>query len=161
NFISGQLEKSFFDFEETRMAEGEITRRDIEGCLDEVDNSLNIIEKKAVIMEAKIIETIRERFYQLLGDDIDEARVLSETALMLVRFNINEEIIRMKSHIGNFREIMKTSGQIGKKLDFLCQELNREINTIGSKSIIYEINQAVIDIKEALEKIREQLRNVE
>jgi uncharacterized protein (TIGR00255 family) len=78
-----------------------------------------------------------------------------------VKFDISEEIVRIRGHLESFRREVDAGGAIGKKLDFICQELTREVNTIGSKSTIIEVNRAVIDIKDALEKIREQLRNVE
>jgi uncharacterized protein (TIGR00255 family) len=96
-----------------------------------------------------------------MGDRVDEQRVLAETAVLLVRFSINEEISRLSGHLNEFEKITREGGAVGKKLDFLCQEINREINTIGSKSTILEINRAVIEAKNSLENIREQLRNVE
>jgi len=99
-----------------------------------------------------------------LGNNIDEQRLYTETAVLLVRYSINEELVRMRAHLSGFRQILASSTDgkgIGKKLDFVCQELNREINTTGSKSTIVEINQAGIEVKDALENIREQLRNVE
>jgi len=80
---------------------------------------------------------------------------------MLMKYSVGEETVRMRSHLEQFMNYMQESGGIGKKLDFICQEMHREINTIGSKSNIIAINQAVVEAKDALEKIREQLRNVE
>jgi len=92
---------------------------------------------------------------------VDESRVLAETAVQLMRFDINEEIQRMKAHLDSMLEGIGAEGPQGKRLDFICQELGREINTIGSKSVALDVDRAVIAVKDLLEKIREQLRNVE
>ncbi|RKX77049.1 MAG: YicC family protein [Spirochaetes bacterium] len=159
--ILGTLEKAYMDFDRERRREGDATKKDILDNLVVMEEALNLIEENAPLLEEKIMDTIRERFFRLLGEEIDETRVLSETALMLVKYNINEEIVRIKGHLSEFRSSLEEDNQVGKKLDFLCQELNREINTIGSKSVMLKVNQAVIKIKDSLEKIREQLRNVE
>ena len=112
-------------------------------------------------IEKKIKENLRKRFFDLLGNAIDETRVLSETALLLIKFDINEELIRMSSHIKSFLSILKNEDVVGKKLDFLCQELNREVNTISAKSMIIDINQTIVRLKSMIEQLREQLRNVE
>jgi uncharacterized protein (TIGR00255 family) len=96
-----------------------------------------------------------------LGDGVDENRILTETAALLVKYSIAEEISRLSSHLAEFRAEAKRNGSPGKKLDFLCQEINREINTIGSKTSNLEVSRAVVAMKDALENIREQLRNVE
>ena len=100
------------------------------------------------------------RFKELLSESYDEGRVLQEVAVQLVRLTINEEIGRLRAHIDAF-ELMAKEPACGKKLDFLCQEMNREINTIGSKSMLVSVSHAVVEMKDALENIREQLRNVE
>ena len=99
---------------------------------------------------------------ELLGDKgYDEGRVLQVVAIQLNRATINEEIVRLEAHLKAFFEGCEASGAIGKRLDFLAQEMNREINTIGSKSVLVPISQQVVTMKEALENIREQLRNIE
>jgi len=112
-------------------------------------------------IESSIKEGLRERFKDLLGEGVDESRILTETAVQLMRSDVNEEVQRMKAHLETLQDSLGRDGQQGKRLDFVCQELGREINTIGSKSISLEIDQAVIAVKDSLEKIREQLRNVE
>jgi uncharacterized protein (TIGR00255 family) len=92
---------------------------------------------------------------------IDENRILAETAALLMKHTVAEEISRLSSHLREFRAEAARGDRPGKKLDFLCQELNREINTIGSKSAFADVNRAVVEMKEALENAREQLRNVE
>jgi uncharacterized protein (TIGR00255 family) len=87
--------------------------------------------------------------------------MLAEVAVQLSRFSINEEVVRLGAHLESFRSGMGADASVGKKLDFLCQEMHREINTIGSKSIILAISEQVVEAKDALENVREQLRNVE
>jgi uncharacterized protein (TIGR00255 family) len=112
-------------------------------------------------IEDRIKTSLKERFRELLGDGVDESRILAETAVQLMRGDINEEVKRTRGHLESLQEAVSASGPQGKKLDFICQEIGREINTIGSKSMMMEIDQAVISVKDSLEKIREQLRNVE
>ena len=95
------------------------------------------------------------------SSDIDEDRILTEIAIMLDKLSIDEEITRLKIHIDNFNDIIKSEGAIGRKLDFLIQEMNRESNTIGSKSNDIEITSNVVLLKSEIEKLREQAQNVE
>jgi uncharacterized protein (TIGR00255 family) len=121
------------------------------------------------VLENSIRENIRTRFAELLedagsaglGHSIDENRILAETAVLLMKYTINEELSRLSSHLAEFRAEAERNSSPGKKLDFLCQEINRDINTIGSKTPILEVSHAVVEMKDALENIREQLRNVE
>ncbi len=106
-------------------------------------------------------EGLRQRFRELMGEGVDDARIMAETAVQLVKCDVNEEVQRLKAHLETLFAALDAAGAQGKRLDFVCQELGREINTIGSKSTILEIDAAVIAVKDALEKIREQLRNVE
>ncbi len=155
------LQGAYDDLEAARRREGEATRRDVEGLLEEMGRELAVVEAHAGLIEERVKENLRRRFDEVLAGEVDESRVLAETAVLLVKFDINEELVRLRAHLDNFSHIMAQGGAIGKKLDFLCQELNREVNTIGSKSMILEVGQAVVSLKDALEKIREQLRNVE
>jgi uncharacterized protein (TIGR00255 family) len=155
------LAESIADFDQSRIREGGKTQQDILHNLQIMEQSLGIVREKASELEDYIKNNLKERFHQLLGEGADETRIYSEIAIQLVKYSISEELQRMEAHSEQFRSIVKMEGAVGKKLDFLCQELNREVNTIGSKSFIIEINQAVIEIKDAIEKIREQVRNVE
>lgn len=149
------------EFDRERKKEGEKTKQDVEKQLSVLENAVATVRSKTGELEEKLKETLRDRFYQLLGEGVDESRIYAETAVLLVKYDVNEEITRLTSHIARFKDILDEENGIGKKLDFICQELNREINTIGSKSTLLEVNQAVIDSKDAIEKIREQLRNIE
>ena len=155
------LEKVFADFERSRVTEGSKTAADLRRLAAAIGEKIAVVEGRIPAIEVKIRETLRERFRELLADGIDESRILAETAVQLVRFDINEEVQRMKAHLESLTEALGQAGPQGKRLDFVCQELGREINTIGSKSVTLEIDQAVIAVKDTLEKIREQLRNVE
>ncbi len=155
------LGEAFAQYDGSRAAEGEKTRVDIEKQLSILEDAVGFIEGKADAMEAVFAETLRDRFREVCGDLVDQQRIFAETAVLLVKYTINEEIVRMKSHLGQFRRAVACGEPVGKGLDFLCQELSREINTIGSKSVSLEVSQRVLQMKEALERIREQARNVE
>ena len=161
DLIFSTLEKTYLQYDENRNREAEKTAEDIDEKLTVIENTVNKIEEKAQTLESDIKNNLREKFKDLLGENIDENRIYTETAVMLVRFSINEEIVRLRSHIEGFRKTFNSGESlVGKKLDFICQEMNREINTIGSKSIKIEINQAIVDARDALENIREQVRNI-
>ncbi len=155
------LESVFADYEAARVREGEETRKDIERLLDSVEASVLGVETLIPGLESYFTLNIRGRMEELLRDQIDESRILTEVAMLLVKYSVNEEIVRLKSHLAAFRETLREEGGVGKKLDFICQEINREINTIGSKSVLSDMNRHVVSVKDALENIREQVRNVE
>ncbi|HVO37679.1 MAG TPA: YicC/YloC family endoribonuclease [Spirochaetia bacterium] len=155
------LEKVFADFDASRAAEGRRTEEDIRRITADIRDNLRLIEARVPDIETRIREGLRDRFRELLEDGVDESRILAETAVQLMRYDINEEVQRMKAHLESLSEALDQKGPQGKRLDFVCQELGREINTIGSKSVALEIDRAVIAVKDCLEKIREQLRNVE
>jgi uncharacterized protein (TIGR00255 family) len=112
-------------------------------------------------IEKTVRAQLSARFKEVLGDAADEGRVLSEIASALMKYSINEEISRLSAHIESFSSIVEREASPGKKLDFLCQEMNREVNTIGSKSMLLAVSRSVVELKDSLENIREQLRNVE
>lgn len=146
---------------EMREREGLELARDVSTQLVSMERSLEKIELRAPEMRRDVENTLRSRFLEVLGDDIGEQRVLLETAAWIAKTDINEEIVRLNTHISAFREESAIAGAKGKKLDFLAQEMGREINTIGSKSPQADVSMEVVNMKDCLEKIREQLRNVE
>ena len=152
--------KLLADFQAARAAEGARLEADIRKQLEVISEGRLTIAAKAASMEGVFRENLQRKFKELAAD-VDENRLLSETALLLVRYGINEELVRLESHERAFRELLTDRAPVGKKLDFLCQELGREINTIGSKTTFAEVQQRVVAMKDALENIREQLRNVE
>jgi uncharacterized protein (TIGR00255 family) len=155
------LDKVFAEFNASRAVEGRRTEQDIRRCAGDIRAQVAMVEGKVPQIEAKIRDGLRERFRELLGEGVEESRVLAETAVQLMRSDVNEEIQRMKGHLGSLFDALGKDGSHGKRLDFICQELGREINTVGSKSVMLEVDQAVIAVKDSLEKVREQLRNVE
>ncbi len=156
------LEKARRDFATSRAKEGEKIESDIVAQLARVEDCVEKINRERGDLKAGILESLRQRFQEMLGEAVDENRIYAETALLLMKFDINEELMRLRAHIAEFREAIAEKNQsVGKKLDFICQELNREINTISSKSMQHIIHSTVIRAKDSIEKIREQLRNVE
>ena len=120
-----------------------------------------LIASRSNELENLLKENVKARFEEMLGDRVDENRILAETASLLLKYTISEELSRMDSHMKEFRAEAERNPGPGKKLDFICQELGREINTIGSKAAIVEISRETVNLKDALENIREQLRNIE
>lgn len=159
--ILEQINLALVPFCESRAIEGERTAVDIQKNLSSFEQAFQTVAAHAGQIESMIQENLVSRFKQLLDTNYDENRVLQEVAVMLMKYTISEELNRVETHLSQFRSDMQQGQSVGKRLDFLCQELNREVNTIGSKSIIAEVNQAVVIMKESLENIREQLRNVE
>ncbi|MDR2742600.1 MAG: YicC family protein [Treponema sp.] len=159
--IEPVLQAAADQFEAERIREGNHTEADILSYIVILESLTETVSNHVPAMEAAFRENLRSRFTEVLGDAVDENRILTETAVLLVKYTIAEEISRLSSHLAEFRAEVKRNGSPGKKLDFLCQEINREINTIGSKTPNLEVSRAVVDMKDALENIREQLRNVE
>jgi uncharacterized protein (TIGR00255 family) len=144
-----------------REREGANIAADISGQLAMLEKAQRFFADWQPKMDALFRESIRKRFAELLGDAVDEGRVMTETAAMLVKYTINEEIIRLKSHLKALKAELSSDDAPGRKIDFICQEINREINTIGSKNQFVEVGEMVIAAKNALENIREQARNIE
>jgi uncharacterized protein (TIGR00255 family) len=155
------LREAASQFDAEREREGKHTEEDILSHITIIETQLQTVARHAPIMESSIKENLHTRFRELLEDQIDENRILAETAVLLMKYTISEEISRLSSHLSEFRAEMGRNPSPGKKLDFLAQEINREINTIGSKTPVLEVSRAVVEMKNALENIREQLRNVE
>jgi uncharacterized protein (TIGR00255 family) len=159
--ISGELDACFSDYDASRLREGAATRADIEASLGRVVSGLEIVKAQVPEIERTVRSQLKAKFQEVLGDAVDEGRVLTEIASALMKFTINEEISRLGAHIESFKSILEKEASPGKKLDFLCQEMNREVNTIGSKSMLIAVSRVVVELKDALENIREQLRNIE
>lgn len=149
------------DFTADRDREGANLKKDLLEKLSKIEESEKLFKEWIPQMENLFREGILKRFKEVLGDEVDEQRVMTETAALLVKYTINEEVVRLQSHIDALKSEMENNPAPGKKIDFICQELNREINTIGSKNQFVEVGRAVIAAKDALENIREQARNVE
>lgn len=155
------LSEAFVDFDAARTREGRATEEDIFSQLGVIETALAVVSSHCPVMEAAIVDNLRNRFREVLGDQVDENRVLAETAVLLMKYTISEELSRLSAHLKEFRAEAERNPAPGKKLDFLCQEINREINTIGSKTPVLDVSRAVVNMKDALENVREQLRNIE
>ncbi|MHB1405502.1 MAG: YicC/YloC family endoribonuclease [Desulfitobacteriaceae bacterium] len=149
-------------FVRMRAMEGLKLTEDLLGRLDFLAASLEKIEQRSDSVVADYQKRLRERVQALLGETVlDEARLANEVAFFADRASITEEIVRFHSHLEQSKKALKSSDAVGRKLDFLIQEMNREINTIGSKANDLGISQVVIDVKSELEKVREQVQNLE
>ncbi|MDY2840992.1 MAG: YicC/YloC family endoribonuclease [Treponema sp.] len=159
--IDPVFDVSFSRFLQDRIREGENMHRDLEEKLTKLEECAAFFKEWQPKMESAFKEQITAKFKELLEDKVDENRIMTETAAMVVKYTINEEIVRLHSHIAAMKDEMKNNPTPGKKLDFICQEMNREINTIGSKNQFTEVGAMVIQAKDSLENIREQSKNVE
>lgn len=163
DLISKVLSQALNCLDDMKKCEGKNLEFDIYSKIDELEKELIEIEK----LKYNFNENFREKFYQkyesLLDDKsiIDEKRLEMEIAVLIDRYSIDEEIVRLKSHIYQFKNMILSSGDMGKKLDFMIQEMNRETNTIGSKSNNRDITFKVVNMKTIIEKIREQIQNIE
>ena len=147
---------------EMRQKEGELLLSDLEERVKNIEILLLYIEKRVPLAvrnsKFRLVERIRELTE---GIDIDETRLNQEVAIMADKSDISEEIVRLSSHLHQFHEMLESNDAIGKKMDFLIQEMNREANTIGSKTSDLDISRNVIEIKSELSKLREQVQNIE
>lgn len=146
---------------EMRQREGAALREDL---LSHLDNAA-VLREEILDRAPRVVEEYRTklqaRLDRMLNEPVDPARLAQEVALMADRCAIDEELSRLDSHIHQMRSYLDAEGEIGKKMDFLIQEMNRETNTIGSKASDARIAQAVVDMKSEIEKLREQIQNVE
>lgn len=145
-----------------RAAEGERLKADLLGKLDEIGERVTMIEARSPETVAAYREKLTAKLTEILeGKGFDEARVLTEAAVFAEKIAVDEETVRLTSHIGQFRQLLEADQPVGRKCDFLVQEINREVNTIGSKASDLEVAKIVIDLKSIIEKIREQIQNIE
>jgi uncharacterized protein (TIGR00255 family) len=159
--LEPELAACFGSYDESRVREGEATRADIEAQMRRVSEGLEKVRACVPEIERTVRLQLKSRFAEVMGDSVDEGRVLAETAALLMKYTVNEEVARLGAHIASFHRILENEEASAKKLDFLCQEMNREVNTIGSKNILLPIAEVVVELKDALENVREQLRNIE
>ncbi|KAB2444353.1 YicC/YloC family endoribonuclease [Bacillus luti] len=144
-----------------RVGEGERLHKDIAYRLQEIDNCVNAIIPHAPMVTQKYRERLENRLKELHNQDLDEQRLLTEVAMFAERCDIHEELVRLQSHLDQFRETLQIEEPVGRKMDFIVQEMHREINTIGSKANDLTISKYVVEMKNNLEKIREQVQNIE
>ncbi|MDY6016968.1 MAG: YicC/YloC family endoribonuclease [Oscillospiraceae bacterium] len=145
-----------------REREGEKLKADVLSRLDTIIENVEFIEERSPQTVAEYNEKLVARMKELLGEaHIDEQRILTEAAIFADKVAVAEETVRLRSHISQLRSFLELDEAVGKKMDFLVQELNREANTIGSKAQDVEIARRVVAIKAEIEKIREQIQNIE
>ena len=156
------LREALEGFNAMRIREGAKLAEDISGRLVEIERLISIVEAASPRTVADYRARLEARMQEVLGQSgIDETRILTEAAIFADRVAVDEETVRLRSHIAQMREMLHTGSPVGRKLDFLIQEFNREANTIGSKCNDKEIARVVVDLKSEIEKIREQIQNIE
>ena len=164
--IEEAVELALDELEKMREVEGESLKNDLYHLLSEIETHLPKIEAESETVAEEYLQRLTKRIDSLLSKsdsqiEIDQARLAQEVAYLADKSDIAEEITRLKSHIEQFRGIMNEQKEVGKRLDFLTQELNREANTISSKTNNLIVKDSALQIKSAIEKIREQVQNVE
>ncbi len=156
------LSQAFKQFQKMRGEEGKNTKKSIGIQLGHISQTLEEVKRRVPEVTQEFQHRFRERIQKLLGDlPSDPQRLEQEVALWAQRSDITEEIHRLESHISQFEKSLTSSDSVGRKLDFLLQEMNREINTLGSKTSDSKISQYVVEMKSSLEKMKEQIANVE
>lgn len=145
-----------------RRAEGARLQKDLQDRLGRIEELTGQIEARSPQVVKDYHARLKQRLEEwLAGGPLDESRLATEAALFAERSNINEEVVRLYSHLAQMRNFLAAEDAVGRKFDFLLQEMNREINTIASKAADLEIGRAVVEVKSELEKIREQVQNIE
>lgn len=164
--VESAIDEALDELEQMRLREGEELAAEMRSRLEEIARHVPVIEEAA----GSLVDAYRARLQKRIGEmlarnsqglEIDPSRLAQEVAYLADRSDISEEIARLKSHLAQFRETVDTAGETGKRLDFLLQELNREANTVLSKSTEMVIKEAALAIKAEVEKLREQVQNVE
>ena len=160
--IEQALDQSVEECIQMRREEGSAIETDFIERLNQLETLSSEVESRTPLVVLDVRDRLQKRIEELLGQgELDEARLAQEVAILAEKSDITEELIRFKSHLQQFRALLKASGPRGRQLEFLLQEMHREINTIGSKANDVQIAQKVIQMKTELERFREQLQNVE
>ncbi len=156
------LELALDDFNHMRAREGSKLRDDIMSRADTIESLTAVVEERSPKTVSEYRARLSAKMHEVLQNvQIDQSRLLTEAAIFADKVAVDEETVRLHSHLDQLRDMLTTGGAIGRKLDFLIQEFNREANTIGSKCSDIEITRIVVDIKAEIEKIREQVQNIE
>jgi uncharacterized protein (TIGR00255 family) len=160
--IKRALLRAIEKLDEARLSEGKKLKKDLRQRVEKVEKLVEKIKAKRKNSTKELSEKLKDRINKLLEDtQIDETRLHQEIALIAERSDITEEIIRLKAHISKFKETLGKNGSIGRELDFLLQEMNRETGTIAAKSKDAEISHFTIEFRSEIEKMREQVQNIE
>ncbi len=156
------LDEAADSFAAMRAAEGKALADDVSGRLDAIEALVSKVEERSPQTVEEYRVRLEKKLAKVLEDrNIDEARIITEAAIFADRVDVSEETVRLRSHIAQARGLLEKGGPVGRKLDFIAQEMNREVNTTGSKCSDLELTQAVVEMKALLEKIREQIANIE
>lgn len=162
SLLKETLEGAFSQFVETRITEGENLKKDLLGKLDGILEDVEAIEKRSPEIVKEYREKLEEKVQELLGDtQIDENRLATEIVLFADKICTDEELVRLRSHVLHMKATLDEESGIGRKLDFIAQEMNREANTILSKANDLDVSNHAINLKTEIEKIREQIQNIE
>ena len=160
--IEAALTEAIGHMRAMRRQEGEALQADLESHIDAIEETLGHVEQRAPDRVVESQQRLRERLEELLRDDrVDEERLIQEIAILADKLDINEECVRLHSHLDLFREALASDEPVGRKLNFIVQEIHREVNTISSKANDAHIAHLAVGMKEDVEKIREQIQNVE
>ena len=159
--VETALEAALTDLVEMRQREGAALQADLRAHLDDLQRTWADVSAHSEGVAERLRKRLEDRFSRLLGDKVDPARLAQEAAVLADKADIAEELSRIRSHCGQFSEALASDAPVGRKLEFLVQELNREINTIGSKAAEHPIASQVVELKSILERIKEQAANVE
>ena len=162
SFIEDAIKKASENFINTRLAEGEHLKNDLMQKLDGMISWIDFIEKRS----PEVVDEYRNRLYakveELLGNTkLDQATLATEITIFADKICVDEETVRLRAHINNMKNTLGEAENVGRKLDFIAQEMNREANTILSKSSDLEITNTAINLKTEIEKVREQIQNIE
>lgn len=156
------LEEAMTQLEEMRISEGRVLKYDVSSRIDKIETSFSKIRPLSDTHKESIRAVLRERVQEALGDlALDETRLAQEVLFYTDKADITEELVRASSHVEQCRSFLNEGGTVGRKLDFMAQEILREANTIASKAGQSEITYLVVEIKDQLEKVREQLQNIQ
>ena len=160
--VETALDQAVVDCLQMRQEEGEAIKSDLSGRLHQLELLTGEVEGRAPMVVVETRDRLHRRIQDLLGEtELDEARLAQEVAFFAEKSDITEELVRLQSHIRQFSDLLEAEGPRGRQLEFLLQEMHREVNTIGSKANDLEIAKSVIQMKAELERFREQLQNVE
>lgn len=162
HFIEEAMKAALEQFVNTRILEGENLKKDLLGKLDHMEELVAFVEKRSPEIMKEYRSKLESKVKELLGDTtIDESRIATEVIIYADKICVDEETVRLRSHIEHARKCLNEEGGIGRKMDFIAQEMNREANTTLSKANDIEISNASIDLKTEIEKVREQIQNIE
>lgn len=162
NMVITVFNDALDDFIDMRKEEGIRLEESLNGHLEALLSEAEIIEKRSPECVAEYMDRLKKKIEDVLQDrSIDEARIITEAAIFADKISVDEELVRLRSHVAAFKNTMKVDEPVGKKLDFIVQEMNREANTTGSKCNDAEITSHVVELKSIIEKIREQIQNIE